>query len=325
MKTAIIGIGNIAPIHLEAILEAGGEITALCDINPLKAEDLKNKFGLQTKIFSDFKTMLEYQPLDIVHICTPHYLHEEMILEALKRNINVLSEKPLCIHTMELENIKETISKSRAKLGICLQNRYLPVNQYAHHFLEDKKILTAKGKVIWRRDVAYYKLSSWRGKLSKEGGGVMINQAIHTLDLLLWFCGMPEKIKGRIENVHLRDVIEVETNAEMEMTGKYQANFYATTAGAENFPIEIEIETEKGKLKIIGNDIYINDCFVELPNPGQVNGKPYWGAGHKYLIKDFHDSVIQKRHFPININEAEKAMKIIWALYRSQGKEIIIS
>ncbi|MDD4000397.1 MAG: Gfo/Idh/MocA family oxidoreductase [Bacilli bacterium] len=323
MKAAIIGTGAIAPIHLQGILDAGGEIVALCDIERTKAEALKKKFNLQAKIYSDYLEMYASEEIEVVHICTPHHLHAKMTIAALKDNINALVEKPLCLNLEELKDIKETLNYSKAKLGVCFQNRYLPSNIFAHELLGNEEIYEARGKVIWNRDQAYYAQAPWRGKWETSGGGAMINQAIHTLDLMLWFCGMPESLQGKIEN-HLQD-IEVETRAEFKMTGKYQAKFYATNDCVKNYPIELEIESKNYFIKIIGKEIYVNNCLQELPNPGQSRGKEYWGAGHQYLIKDFYDSILLQKDFSIGIEEAEKALKIIWALYKCNGKEIRIN
>lgn len=322
MKVAIIGTGSIAPVHLHGIFEANGEVVALCDNVPAKARELKNAFNLKAEIYTNYKEMLEKEVLDVVHICTPHYLHQEMIISALNLNINVLAEKPVCINKAELNSIKEALKYSSAELGICLQNRYLPASQTLKHLLKDEKILSGKAKLLWSRDEAYYQTSPWRSKWETAGGGVMINQAIHTLDLLLWFCGMPDKIKGEISNSKLKDLIEVETTAEFTLSGKYQAHFYATTTCSENLPVEIEIVTTKNIYQMIGDDLYINSCLQELPNIGPGYGKPYWGAGHNYLIQDYYQCLQEKRSFPINVFEAEKAMNVIRALYQSKGQEI---
>ncbi len=324
MKVALIGTGSIAPVHLRGILEANEEVVALCDIVPEKAEELKKAFNLKAEIYADYKEMLAKENLDVIHLCTPHYLHYEMIISTLKRNINVLAEKPICINKSELTKIKEELRNSSAKLGICLQNRYLPANQTLKSLLEDEEILLGKAKLLWSRDEAYYKASPWRGKWDTAGGGVMINQAIHTLDLLLWFCGLPNKIKGKVTNTNLTDFIEVETTAEFALSGKNQAHFYATTTCSDNFPIEIEIVTTKNKYKIFGDDLYINGSLQEFPEIGPGYGKPYWGAGHKYLIQDFYKCLQEKRLFPIDILEAEKALNVIWALYQSKGEEVYL-
>ncbi|MDD3999589.1 MAG: Gfo/Idh/MocA family oxidoreductase, partial [Bacilli bacterium] len=185
MKAAIIGTGAIAPIHLQGILDAGGEIVALCDIERPKAEALKKRFNLQAKIYSDYLEMYASEEIEVVHICTPHYLHAKMTIAALKDNINALVEKPLCLSLEELKDIKETLNYSKAKLGVCFQNRYLPSNIFAHELLENEEIYEARGKVIWNRDQAYYAQAPWRGKWETSGGGAMINQAIHALDLML--------------------------------------------------------------------------------------------------------------------------------------------
>ena len=108
---------------------------------------------------------------DVVHVCTPHDRHADMIVDALERNINVLCEKPLCIRREDIPRILAAEKRSKAILGVCLQNRYNPANRYVKQFLADKTVLGGVGNVVWHRDAAYYRADAWRGKRATEGGG----------------------------------------------------------------------------------------------------------------------------------------------------------
>ena len=124
-RVAIIGCGSISANHASALVDAGQHICALCDINVENAEKLKARFSLDDAvIYKDYKQMIETEHPDCVHICTPHYLHAPMIVYALSRDINVLSEKPLCISMEQLEQIRAAARISKAQLGVCQQNRY---------------------------------------------------------------------------------------------------------------------------------------------------------------------------------------------------------
>ena len=116
-KVAVIGCGAIAPIHVSAILAAGQELAALCDVNREAALALKEKLGLgEIAIYTDWRKMLDAEQLDAVHICTPHYLHATMCIEALTRNLSVLCEKPLCIRLEELDEILAAAKKEISKV-----------------------------------------------------------------------------------------------------------------------------------------------------------------------------------------------------------------
>ena len=119
MKSAIVGLGVIGKVHKQLINKLGFNLTAVCDIDQSKLQGLDD-----IKAFDDYVTMLNDVKPDVVHICTPHYLHAEMICEGLQRNINVLCEKPLAINESQLEQIEKAVQKSKAQLGVCFQNRY---------------------------------------------------------------------------------------------------------------------------------------------------------------------------------------------------------
>ena len=227
-RVAVVGCGAICANHISGILAAGQKICALCDVNSDAASSIAEKFTLDTNIYTDYIGMLDSEHPDSVHICTPHYLHATMCIEALKRGINVLCEKPLCISIDDLGQIIKTAHESDAQLGVCLQNRYEPAIIRLHELAGDDP-KGALGVVSWNRDEKYYASGEWRGKWVTEGGGVMINQAIHTLDLLQWICGMPEYVTAHVSNDSLKGVIEVEDTASalFECKGGKRINFFA--------------------------------------------------------------------------------------------------
>ena len=152
MKAAVIGIGVIGKVHLEVLAELNIRVTAVCDTDENKIKNLQG-----VKKYADYKKMIDEGDFDVVHICTPHYLHAEMIVYALKKNKNVLCEKPLCISHKEISEILEAEKNSRGILGVCLQNRYNFSSIAVKEYLKDKKVLSAHGSVSWKRDEAYYK------------------------------------------------------------------------------------------------------------------------------------------------------------------------
>ncbi|MBE6696670.1 MAG: Gfo/Idh/MocA family oxidoreductase, partial [Ruminococcaceae bacterium] len=194
MKVGIIGIGAISRTHISALVNNKQDIVALCDVKEEKCIKANEEFSLSAKVYTDYKKMLDENDLDVIHICTPHYLHAEMVCEGLRRNINVLSEKPLGISLEQLDEIGKAVKSSKAQLAVCFQNRFNETSVYLKEFLKDKKVVSAYAAVIWQRNAAYYAQDKWRGTWAEEGGGVMINQAIHTVDLMQWLCGMPETV-----------------------------------------------------------------------------------------------------------------------------------
>lgn len=320
MKTAIIGYGVIGKLHAK-VIPGYAELVAICDIDEAKLETAPS-----VAHYTDWKKMLDEVRPEAVHICTPHYLHAEMVIEALGRGINVLCEKPLCIHEEDIGRILEAEKNSTAKLGVCQQNRYNAANVAIKKYIEGKKVEIGVGQVSWNRDAAYYASGAWRGKWATEGGGVLINQSLHTLDLVQWFCGMPESLSATVANHTLKDAIEVEDTAAILCKGNDGGNFnfYATIGSACDCPVEITLRVDGKWIKIMPNYTVIGDELVTYKDKFQAQGKGCYGSGHEALISDWYDCLATGRKFPIDGEEGAKVVKLILAAYRSEGKEIII-
>ncbi len=322
MRIGIIGLGVIGPLHARSLAEQGREIVALCDIDASRAESVKEKYAPYAEIYTDYLAMLDRASLDAVHICTPHYLHAEMAIAALERNINVLCEKPLCISFSDIDRIIEAEEGSKATLGVCLQNRYNPANMFAKNYIADKTLDSASARVIWHRDNAYYLSGEWRGKWATEGGGVLINQAHHTLDLLLWFCGYPDALTADCRNEIHREVSEVEDAADAELYGAVPCKLTATLNNPVDTPVEIEFNIrDHGILKVRGKRVTLNgETVFEADEKGEYFGKKCYGKSHGTLIFDFYDCLENKTHFMIDAREGAKVVKTALSCYESHGK-----
>lgn len=327
-RVALVGCGAISGNHVKAILAAEQQLCALCDIDPSRTQTLLEKHALgDLPCYTNYTELLEQEKPDAVHICTPHYLHAPMIAEALKRGIHVLCEKPLCISLDEIKILREAVAKSTAQLGICFQNRYEP-NMLRLKELAKGGVLGGCGYVVWNRDQAYYRSGEWRGTWDKEGGGVMINQAIHTLDILQWVCGMPTHVTAHVSNDHLKGVIEVEDTASalFETADGKTLHFFATTASKTDFPVRLEVRLASGEVVLATNQMLVVDQARQADHQAETQiGKTVWGNGHKKLIADFYGHLSASTPFPIGIEEAEKSIRLIMAMYASNGNRIEIS
>lgn len=325
MKAAVVGCGAIAPLHIKGLIKEGVAITGLCDTDAERAKNLKDRFELKDcKIYTDYDKLLDSGEADSVHICTPHHLHAEMSIKALSRNINVLCEKPMCITLKEAEAIKAAEAASKAVFGVCFQNRYIYSTVQAQSLLKGRKVKSIAATLLWNRDKDYYVLSGWRGKMATEGGGVLINQAIHTLDIMLLLSGMPQSIEAFVANRHLKGIIDVEDTAEIYYSVNGTAcQLFASTASGANYPISIRVEAEGLHLTITGDKLYVDGEAAECAS-GPLSGKDYWGKGHTLIIEDFYKSVATGSKFYIDAAEGEKSLKVLLAAYRSDSKEIKI-
>lgn len=328
MKVAVIGCGGISSMHLKALNDnPDTDIVAVADIKPDRADKAAAEYG--AKAYYDFDELLEKEELDSIHICTPHYLHTDMAIKALRKGINVLTEKPCSVSADEVEALRKAQTESGKQVGVCFQNRYNNCVIHAKEIISSGvlgKMLSVRAFVTWSRGEDYYS-DDWHGTLDKECGGVLINQSIHTLDLIEYLCGKCKKVTAHVSNDHLKGIIEVEDNASvlMELENGITAMMYATTAYSENSDVFIEISFENGKLRFEGDRLYSIDKNGNITEacerPETVyHGQSYWGVGHSILINDYYDCLKTGRKFGIDSFEGGSAAKLVFSCYESSQK-----
>lgn len=215
INVAIVGTGSIANAHVKGLLTFPErcKIVALCDIYSDKAQAMKEKYQLDCIIYDDHQKMLSSgQKIDLVHICTPPYVHAEIAIHAMEAGCNVLTEKPMATCLEECDRMLACEKENGVTLGCIAQNRFRnPI--YKLKKLADSriagKICCAQINSFWWRGHSYYDLW-WRGTWQKEGGGPTLNHAVHHIDMLNWIEGeMPEEVSAMMSNV-MHDNSEVE-------------------------------------------------------------------------------------------------------------------
>jgi predicted dehydrogenase len=323
---AIIGCGAISSTHAEAVVETdSAKLLMVADIDTKKAETLANKYGCDYT--TNYKELLRNPDVQSVHLCTPHYLHAPMAKAFMEAGKHVLVEKPMGINFQECEELNEISRQTRCYLGVCLQNRYHATTAKMKELVDCGKmgrILGARAFVTWMRDKAYYEQSQWRGTWGREGGSLLINQAIHTLDLLQWLMGEIKDVRGSVATHFLSETIETEDTAEalLLFESGARALFFASNAYVSNAPVYLELECEEGTM-ILNGALTINwkDGRKTLLEDTTRNGyKAYWGIGHKYLIQDFYHCLNSGKPFPVNGVEGSKAIRIIQKIYACHGE-----
>lgn len=316
MRSAVIGVGVIGSLHAQ-ILSERKTLCAVCDIDDTKLKKYEN-----IPVFTDYKKMLDEVRPDVVHICTPHYLHAEMAVYALDNGINVLCEKPLCINLEQMKSILDAEKRSKACLGVCLQNRYNKESVFVKEYLKGKTVKSAVAHMAWHRTKEYYASGDWRGKKATEGGGVLINQALHTLDLLQYFAGQPTHIVSNVCNLTLKNDIEVEDTAVIQGTKGSGITLFATNGASYDMPVVISVRTDTDIIHILPGHVYINGAEQPLDTTyARVLGKECYGSGHELLIDDYYKCLEENRPFSINGKEGSNVVSIILAAYESEGKE----
>ena len=329
LRVAVIGCGRISLMHLKpaAMLEES-ELVACCDIKEDRANAVAEKYGI--KAYTDYREMIEQENLDAVHICLPHYLHTKVACYALEHNVNVLSEKPMDIDYASAENAVNLAKEKNVLYGVIFQCRYNNAPQFVKKTLASGKlgkIISARSTLSWSRSDDYYSSSDWKGTWDKEGGGVIIDQAIHSIDLVNWLVDSEiESVSVGMENRgHQKVFVEDSAEGLISYKNGVKYGFWCMNNYGCDEPIEIRLYCEKGKVLLTYDDAYIDyaDGTHEEAHKNEVTlqcgGKDYWGSTHIIQIQQFYRSCLGLETLEISGKEALKTHKLICDLYDKGG------
>lgn len=329
LKVAVVGCGRISICHLAAIHKSQlAELTACCDIKFDRAEEAAKKFG--GKAYSSYEKMLENEQIDAVHLCLPHYLHIPYAVKAFEYGISVLSEKPMGVDYESAEHAVSIAKEKQVNYGVIFQCRYNASTQAVKRALESGKlgkIICARSVLTWSRPDEYYSESDWKGTWDKEGGGVVIDQAIHSIDIVNWL------VNSEVESMQCsmfnrgHNAVKVEDTAEGLITYKNGVKyaFYCMNNYGCDEPIEIKLLCEKGKVTFDYDDALIeyNDGTIERVDKNtdlsHCLGPKYWGVKHDWQIEQFYKACLELEPLEISGEEALKTHKLIMDLYTLGG------
>lgn len=327
LKVGVIGCGRVSVMHLGSIhfLEEA-ELVACCDIKKERAEAAAKKYGV--KAYVSYEEMIEQEKLDAVHICLPHYLHCKVACYAFEKGINVLTEKPMDVDLASAENAVQKAKEKGVLFGVVSQCRYNNSAQLVKKALTSGrlgKIISARSTLTWSRSDEYYSESDWKGTWDKEGGGVVIDQAIHSIDLVNWL------VDSEVESVSCsmanrgHKIVKVEDSAEGLIGYKNGVRyaFYCMNNYACDEPIEIKLFCEKGKVTFGYDDAYIDyfdgtkeEAHQDENTTEYEGGKDYWGFQHVRQIKQFYSALLGKESLEISGEEALKTHRLIMQIYQ---------
>lgn len=339
----IIGYGVIGPLHAQSATRApGAELIAVCDIDPKQEKRLRDQ-GYTVPFYTDYKEMLKREPrIQAVSICTPSGMHCQSALFAAKAGRHVLCEKPLDITLRNMDRMIEGCDKAGVKLGCIFQKRTSQTHILARKALH-KQIL---GKMVmgdcyqkYYRSPAYYKTAGWRGTWKLDGGGALMNQAVHGIDLLIWLMGDVESVFSYSDTL-VRD-IEVEDTSVSVVRFKNGAlgNIVGTTSIVPGQGVSTMLHGEKGSIIVDDSTISCSigklvkgahkpepvDLFkrfkvknkaVEKDNVSSDNTALALG-GHALQVQDFCRAIRNDRDPMVTGPDARRAVELILAIYKS--------
>jgi UDP-N-acetyl-2-amino-2-deoxyglucuronate dehydrogenase len=324
LSTLVIGCGRIFSTHADALKKSSyTKLKAVVDTNEARANEMAEKYGCER--YTNYRDALKREDIDVVHICTPHYLHLPMSIDAMNSGKHVLLEKPMAISVKDAQKIIETAKTTGKSIGVCFQNRYNPTSVWIKQFLDSGRagrVISCRVFLTWSRNEDYYNSEQWRGTWNMEGGGVLINQAIHSVDLMQWFIGEVDWLKASMDTRFLKDTIEVEDTIDISIRFKNGARglFYTSNCYTMNSPIFLELHCENAVIRL-HDDILVTysdgkEEFIQNPDKS-LGSKAYWGLSHEKLIKDYYNCLITGKSFGIDGEQAIKAQRIVNAAYES--------
>lgn len=257
VRMGIIGFGGMGSYHARYILKGevpGMELAAVCDSSPERLERAAKELPPSVKRFDKYEALLDSGAVDAVLVATPHYDHPPIAIAAFQRGLHVLIEKPAGVYTKQVRQMNEVAAKSGKVFGIMFNQRTLPVYQKLKDLLESGELGELRRSIWiitnWFRSQSYYDSGAWRASWAGEGGGVLINQCPHNLDLWQWICGMPKRVRGFCRFGRYHDIeVEDDVTAYVEYPNG-ASGLFVTTTGESPGTNRLEVTGDNGKVVV---------------------------------------------------------------------------
>lgn len=281
IKAAVVGLGNIGKIHVEALQAvANVEIVAVCDTDQATAEAVAKSTGTSPEVFSDLEQMLLEAPLDFVSVCLPSGAHVDAAKKVIEAGKHVVVEKPLDV---DLAKAREFVALSEQhpeiSVSVISQHRFDPATLKVLELAKSERfgqITTGIASIAWWRSQGYYDSASWRGTWAEDGGGALMNQGVHTLDLLLAVMGKPIKVVGMASTIAHRDIeVEDVLGATIEFENGSLGVLHATTCAYPGIETSLQIMGTSGSARVVNDELeylHIQDEAFPAGDFG-MNGK----------------------------------------------------
>jgi predicted dehydrogenase len=325
----IIGAGMIASFHAKSVIESdGGKLVALASRGKERAEKMSVEFDIP--YYLDYEDLIKRDDIDMVNICTPSGLHLEPALAAAKHGKHVLVEKPIEITAERTDKMIKACEEAGVKLGCIFQSRFKEGTRKLRKAVNEGllgKLVLGDAYIKWYRTQEYYDSVDWRGTLALDGGAALMNQSIHTIDLLQWIMGPIDTVYGKTGT--FTHNIEGEDIGLAILTFKNGAFgvIEGSTSTYPGFPERLEIHGENGTIVLDGGEIKTWEIKgAEEKQEEAKEGEKAVGAsdpmaisyeGHKAQINDMIDAIRNNRSPLVDGIEAKKSVELIRSIYQS--------
>ena len=344
--TVLIGCGKVADAHAQAYETLGeSRFVGVYDANAVQATEFASRYSVQA--FDDLKVMLHTPGVQAASICTPHPTHPEMVVACAEAGVHALVEKPMAVDLAGCDLAIAAAERADVKLGVISQRRFYPPVRRVKEAIQVGKIgrpILGTVTVMGWRDQAYYQMDPWRGKWATEGGGVLLTQTTHQVDLFQWFMGPVDELFGYWDNFN-HPYVEVEDSAvavvrfcsgaigNILVSNSQKPGFYGKIHIHGENGASVGVQTDGGSPFVSGvtqsvdppfNDIWTVPSEAHLLDEWQqeddarcksVDIMTYY---HKLQIQDFLQSILDDRQPAVDGREGRKHVELFTAIYRSQ-------
>ncbi len=331
-RVGILGGGNISDTHARAAAQVPGlEVVAVCGRDEARVAALARAY--RAAPYTDLDAFLAHRPLDIVAIGSPSGVHGEQIEAAAARGLHILVEKPLEISTARIDRLLAAVERSGVTLGVFFQDRCTPeLMAVADDIRQGRlgRLLLADARVKWYRPPEYYSGSHWRGTWALDGGGALMNQGIHTVDVLVWLLGDVRRVFARTLTA-LHD-IEVEDTAVavLEFEGGALATLEATTAAWPGYDRRVAITGTNGPIvieqsRVVRHDLREGARPVDAPTAtGASAASPVVAdaSPHRRVFEDFVAALDRGGRPRVDGHEGRRSVALVEAIYESSRRGV---
>ena len=348
LRFGLVGCGVIGPLHAEALASLlDARLEAVTDRVAERAERLAAQYG--ARAYTDMNVMLAREKLDVVTICTPSGRHGEHACRAMRAGCHVIVEKPMEIRLEAIDEMLRVQKEQGVKLAVISQHRFDPATQRVRALIDEGafgRLVLGDAQIPWWRSQAYYDSGKWRGTWKLDGGGVLMNQSIHMIDLLQWLMGPVTSISAYTDTLAHRMETEDVAVAVLRFTGGALGTITATTGAYPGLAARLEILGDRGSAVIEGDELaYLHlardereaaDAYGSSAKTSQARGDAVSiasnpaaqsSASHALQIADMIRAIREDGTPLVDGYAARRPVEIILGIYESArtGKEVILS